>query len=364
MDDSQIPFISGLELSQQYYEQAVQPLLARELPRLPYVAALIGYGSDVTGFDTPMSRDHMWGPRMILFLAESDYANNFALVDQILRNGLPREINGYPTSFGPPDAEGVRLPLRSGSGPVNHLIEITTIPHYFDRELGAGRWQNLTAADWLTFSEHRLLTLTGGRVFHDDLGLESVRKSLAYYPRDVWLYLLASAWNAIGQEEPFVGRTGGVGDDLGSRLIAARLARSCMHLAFLLERRYAPYSKWFGSGFARLEIAPRLGPHLSTALAAETWQPREAALCAAYEVLAERQNALGLTAPVEARCSSFHDRPFQVIHGERFAAALQAVIDDPFLRGLRLFGSVNQFSQSTDLLEEIPALEKLTCLYP
>lgn len=364
MDKPNLPFLPGLELSRQLYQSAVGPLLAREIPRLPYSAALIGYGSDVIGMDTAMSRDHMWGPRMILFLPEDGYAQNAALINSILRKGLPREIAGYPTSFGPPDAEGVRLPVMSGSGPVDHLIDLTTIPRFFDRELGSGRWQRPSLAHWLTFSEHRLLTLTTGAVFHDDLGLETVRQTLAYYPRDAWLYLIASTWNAIGQEEPFVGRTGVVGDDLGSRLVAARLARACMYLGFLYARRYAPYSKWFGAAFARLELAPRLKPHLERALAAADWQQREAALCGAYETLAEALNHLEIAPAVETRCSAFHNRPFRVIHGEQIAATVRARIEDPALRATRLYGSVNLFSPSTDLLEDTPALEKLSALYP
>ena len=41
----------------------------------------------------------------------------------------------------------------------------------------------------------------------------------------------------------------------GRRCIAARLARDLMRLCFLIERRYAPYSKWFGTAFAELDAA-------------------------------------------------------------------------------------------------------------
>ncbi len=363
MDFADIPFLPGLDLSQRFYQQVVGPMLARYSPGLAHSACLIGYGSDVIGLDTPMSRDHMWGPRMVLFLPEDDFAQNREKVDQILRHHLPHRFEGYPTSFRPPDAGGVRVPSVESSGPVDHLIEIDTIPAYFDRELGAGRWRKPAVADWLAFSEHRLLSLTAGRVFHDDLGLEVVRAALAYYPRDVWLYLLACEWSKIGQEEPFVGRAGTVNDDLGSRIIAARLAHTCMRLGFLLERRYPPYSKWFGSAFARLDIAPLLLPILQRALSAGTWQEREAALCAAYETLAAHQNELAIASLVETRCSNFHDRPYQVIHAERIAAVLQSAIQDDGLKRLALYGSANQFSTSTDLLDSTTALGKLSILY-
>lgn len=362
LDSPAYPFVSGLDLSERFYLDGVRPVLERAFPSLPYSAALIGYGSDVIGCDTAMSRDHFWGPRLILFLPEDDFATLRPAVDDALRAGLPREILGYPTSFLPPDHTGNRLPSPAKTGPVDHIINITTLPAYFDRELGPA-WRQPSNADWLVFSEHRLLTLTAGRVFHDDLGLEAIRQRLDYYPRDVWLFQLASEWSKIGQEEPFVGRTGIVGDDLGSRLVAARLVQSCMRLAFLLQRRYIPYSKWFGTVFARLDLAPALQPHLSQALTAVDWKSRETALCRAYETLARRHNQLALTPPIVDRCTPFHDRPFDVIHGDLICETIQADIHDPLLRALRPYGSVNQFSSSTDLLEEVPALLKLKSLY-
>lgn len=71
--------------------------------------------------------------------------------------------------------------------------------------------------DWLLFSEHRLLTVTRGRVFHDGTGaLRRARETFAYYPDEVWRYLLAVQWARLGEEEAFLGRSGDTGDELGS----------------------------------------------------------------------------------------------------------------------------------------------------
>ena len=79
-------------------------------------------------------------------------------------------------------------------------------------------------ADWLSFSEQKLLAFTSGRVFYDGLGeLEPVRRKFSYYPDDVWLYLPACQWKKIFDEEVFVGRAACVGDELGSMIIAARI---------------------------------------------------------------------------------------------------------------------------------------------
>ena len=102
-------------------------------------------------------------------------------------------------------------------------------------------------------------------MFHDGLGeLEPVRASLAWYPRDIWCYLLACQWQRISQEEPFPGRCAEAGDDLGLLVITARLARDLMRLCLLMDRRYPPYSKWLGTAFARCASgrrwARRCGP--------------------------------------------------------------------------------------------------------
>ena len=120
------------------------------------------------------------------------------------------------------------------------------------------RSRGCSTRDWLAAPQQLLLEVTAGAVFHDGLEeLGAVRETLAWYPDDVWLWLLACQWRRLDQEEPFVGRTAEVGDELGSRILAARLARDLMRLCFLLERRYAPYSKWLGSAFARLDAAER-----------------------------------------------------------------------------------------------------------
>jgi hypothetical protein len=45
-------------------------------------------------------------------------------------------------------------------GKVSLLVFIHTIDEYLDTYPGAHQLESLTASDWLSFSEHRLLTLT------------------------------------------------------------------------------------------------------------------------------------------------------------------------------------------------------------
>lgn len=359
-------FIPGLELNRLFYLEAVRPLLARAYPGLVYSAALLGYGSDVLGFDTAQSTDHNWGPRLQLFLSEEDHGRLRDPLDRTLSEELPLTFLGYPVNFSEPDWNdgGTQIMEAVDSGPVRHLVEIETVDAYFRRYLGVAPDAELSLLDWLVLPQQQLLEITAGEVFHDGLGtLKPARARFAWYPRDVWFYRMAAQWARIAQEEPFVGRAGQVGDDLGSRLVAARLVRDGMRLALLQERRYAPYSKWLGTAFSRLRCADQLRPLWAAALAASDWQQREQALASAGAILGAMHNDLGVTPPVDPATRPFFGRPFQVLFADRFAAALRDAIQDEMLRSLPAIGGVDQFVDCTDLTEEPALAAKLRPVY-
>ena len=209
----------------------------------------------------------------------------------------------------------------------------------------------VSVSDWLTTPQQVLLEVTAGAVFRDEAGeLDFIRKRLAWYPDEVWLWLLACQWRRIAQEEHFVGRTAEVRDDLGSRVVAARLVRDIMRLSFLMERRYAPYSKWLGSAFARLDIRREIDAALVEVMGATSYESRESALVVAVEALARRHNRLEVTAPIEATARPFHSRPFLVLDSGRFVDACLARVTDTWLKSLPLVGGIDQFTDSTDLV--------------
>jgi hypothetical protein len=360
-------FIPGLKLSETFYLSAVKPILDEDFPGLEYAAALVGACSDVLGYDDAISTDHHWGPRLLLFLLEGDYEALRARISEILSAKLPYTFQGYSTNFGEPDGIGVRLMSESDSGPVNHMVEFHTVRAFVKDYLGVDPYDPVRAVDWLTFPEEKLLRVTGGKVFHDEPGeLSMVRGKFSYYPDDVWFYMLASQWQKVSQEEAFVGRCGDVGDELGSRVIAARIVHQLMRLCFLMERAYAPYSKWFGTAFSRLQCAPVLAPVLSGVLSAETWRERERHLSEAYRIVAEKHNALCITEPMSTEVSNYHTRPYLVIHAGRFVDGIKQRIQSEEVRNiLPMIGSVDQVSDSSDLLDSpYPQLcRRLTVLY-
>ena len=323
MQQTHTEFVPGRELSRAFYHQVVGPLVAP-----PHAAAFLGPGSDVLGFDTPRSTDHGWGPRLTVLVREGQVNE----VRQAVEQGLPTEFMGWPTRYG---WDEVRP---------DHHVRVTTLDTWLHESLGFDPRQ-ARPVDWLVTPQQVLLELTAGPVFHDELGLETVRAALQWYPEDVWRWLLACQWRRLDQEEPFVGRAAEVGDPLGSSLVAARLVRDLMRLCFLQERRYAPYSKWLGSAYARLKAAEEVP--LEDVL--REYPARQHALVLACQAVARRQNELGLSLPQEPAPRPFHSRPFLMLGSGRFVQALLARVEDPWLRSLPLIGAIDTLSDSTDV---------------
>lgn len=342
--------LRGIELSRRFYGEVVRPWLTAAFPGLSHAAALIGPGSEVLGLDDAMSRDHDFGPRVLIFVSEADFAVYAAAIVSSFAVAAPQVFLGEPVALA---NRTKSAPGRGGGlGDIRHGLEVWTLDARLRADLALASDEPRDNLAWLGLAEHRLLAFTAGAVFHDDDGrLTAARARLADQPRDVRLYKLACQWRRIAEEQAFVGRTGLAGDDLGSRVIAARLVRDAMRMAFLIEGRYAPYPKWLGAAFGRLPCAPELTPMLERALAAADWKTREAALAGACLALARLHQARGLPGDFEPAIGPFHDRPFSVINADAIGAAIAARIEDPALRALPIIGSLDQVTDATPLIE-------------
>lgn len=305
-----------------------------------------------------MSTDHGWGPRVDLYLREDVPDDLRGAIRAALDVAIPGHFRGWPTRFAYPDAQRGRAPT--------HAVTVSSPIAFLRLYLGIDATQPLEPADWLTLPTQKLRTIACDALFHDDVGFSALRTHLAWYPRDVWLYLLASVWTRIGQEEHLTGRAGSVDDEIGAALIAGRLVRDLMRLCFLMERQVAPYPKWFGSAFQQLQCDPVLSSHLGAVLCASTWVEREAHLVPAFETVAAMHNALDVTPPLATTVGRFFSRPFASIALNGFAEALAAEVLDPGVRRLLdrpLIGSVDLISDNTDILETTLFQASLRRLY-
>jgi hypothetical protein len=342
--------MQGIELSRRFYEDLVRPWLATAAPGLPHAAALLGYGSELLGFDDAMSQDHNWGPRVHLLVDEPAFASGALTLVAAFADAVPETFRGHPIGMANrPHAVAHR---QGGRADVRHGLEIWTLARALRFWAGLAPGEPRDNLGWLGLAEQRLIAVTAGAVFHDDDGaLTAERERLSRFPSDVRLYKLAGQWRRIAEEQPFVGRNGIAGDERGSRVIAARLVRDLMRLAFLIEGRYAPYSKWFGTAFAALPCAADVGRKLDAVLDAADWRRRDAALAEAAFALGELQLARGVPGAIPPRIERFHERPFSVVNSEAMIAALMASIDDAALRALPVIGGLDQVTDATPVIE-------------
>jgi len=328
-----------------FYTDVVKEKLKEEYPGLEYAAALIGKGSEVLGFDDEMSTDHHWGPRLQIFLKDEDFDKYNLPIKELFSVNLPLSFHGYSTNWSEPDTSDSMnqfLELKE-DGLINHRIEIYTVKQYLELFLALESLE-LNEIDWLTIPEQLLLEFTSGKVFFDNFNeLTNTRKCLNYYPNSIWKLKIIAQWDRISQEIVFVGRTGGRGDDLGSRIEASRLVRYIMEMVFILEKKYIPYEKWFAIAFKQLAIAPSLGPILLKILEENKWQQREKLLCEAYLIVAKKHVELELIDDSIINIVHFHNRPQLIIPVDKIVNQLKGGISFTFNPIIYQLGTVNQF---------------------
>ena len=244
-------------------------------------------------------------------------------------------------------------------------MRIIVVEYIFIGYLGFNPTEKLRIIDWLVLPQQMLLSIGNGRVFHDGLKkMKTIVTKLEYYPHDLWLYLLSNQWRRISQEVAFMGRCGQVGDDLGSRIVASRIISDIMRLCFLMERQYAPYIKWFGTAFSKLNSAKTLEPLFNDIMDASTWQERQELLSRAYEYIAKMHNELGITESLDTEVSQFYNRPFMIIRADKFAEAIHAKIEDEEVKELpKYLGGIDQYVDSTEVLTYTEKFRRFWSMY-
>lgn len=214
-------FIKGMELCEGFFNDCARGIIEESFPNIKYSAGLIGYGSDVLGYDDTVSTDHMWGPRFYLFLGKEDLFLKDNII-RVLSEKLPYTYEGYSVNFTEPDPNdcGVQHPQFINEGMVNPLIFIQTFEDYLVEQLGTSDLYNIKPFEWLAFSEHRLLSLVSGKFFVDGLNCAEAISQIKYYPRDVKLYIFADRFaettarelqNTVFENIPLIGTLSQIG---------------------------------------------------------------------------------------------------------------------------------------------------------
>jgi len=157
-------------------------------------------------------------------------------------------------------------------------------------------------AEWLQAPEEDIIHIINGEVWHDPSGrfTEMRRTVAAYYPEPVRLRRIAHWCRYFsGMGTYALKRALLRGDTFYATTRFATALRLGVQLAFLLDRRYAPYDKWLMAHFPRLPrlYAPLHGIVEEAAALTTPWDRKLALLDRMADVLDETMVADGVIRP-------------------------------------------------------------------
>jgi hypothetical protein len=360
--------MKGLELAKHFYFECVQPILATHFPRLmdTHAAGLLGFGSDVLGHDDALSRDHEWGPRLVLFLQEAEYSDLGQELDRTIQEFLPATCCGFSTRFLREEKCGSLVMTTGPSG--QHHVEITTVPRFLERSLGTQRVPE-SDIEWLLIPEQRLLEVTAGQVFYDAVGeLLKTRDKLSYYPENVWKYRLSYVLESLGWELDLVPLCGKRGDMLSMHLNTGVTVARVIKLAFLVQRSYCPgYAKWLQREFSKLEIvSEEMEQTLETALVSRDVATVHSSINQVLDELYGHLRTQEGLPELPVQFPRVETRGHSVMDTQRIARAILGSISGP-LRGLSLHGAplgmADQWITHEDILISPEYMAALATVY-
>ncbi len=218
----------GLDLARDFWAEEVAPRLG-PLGRV-VAAGLVGEGSECFGFDDTLSRDHDWGPAVCLWLRRAD--RDAAVPIRAALAHLPSSFHGHRVRR--PSLEAV------------HRTGLLEVEGFYRRFTGLER-PPATPEEWLACPGYALAACTNGAVFADGPGAFSAHREalLAHYPEPVRRLRLAAHLEAAAQGGQYnLPRALQRSDRVAATLALAAFLRHAMAAAFLLARRYPPFSKW------------------------------------------------------------------------------------------------------------------------
>lgn len=279
---------SIIDISRQFFEQVVKPILEEHFPEETKQIAfgVFGYGSEALRLDDDYSRDHHWGLRIDALMPDEIFQYKREEMIRVLSVHLPATFQGHSLREG--HVAGAGLAPDSLSAFLARTIGLDHPPQ--------------TYQEWLNLPEEDITHIINGELWHDPAGkFTAIRTALLqYYPEPVRLRRIAH-WcryfsgmgtyalkRAILRHNEFYATT-----------TFSKAIRWGIQLAFLLEKQYYPYDKWLIAYFKHL---PRLyqslgllveeAVHLSTA-----WERKLALLDQMADILDQMMVTDGVIKP-------------------------------------------------------------------
>jgi hypothetical protein len=254
--------MKGSELSKRFFEECLLPLVRQfDSSVEPEMAAgVLGMGSDASGLDDELSREHHWGPRCN-FLLRDPLESRCAELESFLQQHAGSQFLGFEIYHNKHNRCG---------------ITVETVSGFFQDMVGRAEAPT-ELADWFTLTEADLFHITGGQIFYDGPGeLTRRRQAFAYYPAPIWRKKLAD-WCIflVGHGVYNINRARLREDWATASIYFGVTVKRVLEMGHLLNCTYAPYNKWLHRSLRRL---PALGdqvlPLLDHALTTSTWEEK------------------------------------------------------------------------------------------
>jgi Domain of unknown function (DUF4037) len=240
---------SIIDVSRDFFQEVVKPLLMRECPEETAHTAFgaFGYGSEVLRMDDDYSQDHHWGLRINALMPDGLYEERGEGLIRIFEANLPTTYHGHP--------------LREGL--VGRGLSLMGLQAYLERTVGLDHAPT-SYAEWLSIPEEDIIHIVNGEVWCDPAGeFSAIRETFRrYYPEPVRRRRIAhwcryfSGMGTYALKRAILRQ-----NEFYENVTFVRALRLGVQLAFLLDRKYFPYDKWTMAYFARLpRMAGRLSP--------------------------------------------------------------------------------------------------------
>jgi hypothetical protein len=219
--------------------------------------------------------------------------------------------------------------------PIRHLIEIMTFEDYLKNRYSINKINSFSNQEWMTFKDQQLIEITAGEVFYDGLDkLNKTRKELAFYPLDICKLRLAVLWHYISNKEAFIGRSIALNDFIGLKINVTRIVNYLIKIVFYLERKYIPYSKWFGTSFRNLKSFGELNGIVRGILSENEPKMIEEKLCILYTLIIEKNNKVCGLPHLTNSIRNYFERPYKVIFSENIIEEIKNSIEDQSIKNV------------------------------
>ncbi len=221
---------SNLQLSREFYQEYGVKMIQEKFPEFEnrIAAGLVGEGSDCFRFDDEISTDHDYEIGFCMWITKEDYDK----IGKELQHAYKNLIKEHVVK-------------NSNNGFLENRRGVFLIDEFYQS----------------TDEESKLAEMINGEVFRDDLGIFTEKRNqlLNYYPERIWRNKLANLLHEFSQYgQSNYSRMMAREDYLTASLCISKAMESAMDIAYVLQRKYAPYYKWKRKGLEVDKFMPEL----------------------------------------------------------------------------------------------------------